>query len=541
MKLHHRLSLSLAGGMALTICAVQAFQHFKLQNLFAEVGLNNARQVRQRLEQNADATLRALEFGIRQSMANGDMDTFTKAAKLQQDIPGLKELSLYSLKGVVTYSSDPGRVKQPLDPALKDTLLNQPDRLQRTANGCLEVFQPEVVDKSCIECHKEWKENTVCGVMLYRFSTEAIAQAETDSLAATQKARQSSLLFTALAIAGNLAAVTALVMFITRPITMRLGKVADTLKASGDQVKDGAAQVTGASQMLAEGASEQAAALEETSASLEEMASMTLRNTETAEQVKTLAAAARQAGDSGASDMKAMSAAMTEIKRASDDVAKIVKTIDEIAFQTNLLALNAAVEAARAGEAGMGFAVVADEVRSLAQRAAAAAKETSEKIADSVAKSEHGVQISGQVAKGLEEIISKARQVDELAASVASASREQNQGIHQLNTAVTQMDKVTQANAASAEESASAAQELNSQAETLHGAVQDLQSLMQGGTDGQNASHLPSAMPSPAAPVFRTRTPHGNGGNGRVLAAPKPAPRTTPASPAPREAGFHDF
>ncbi len=217
--------------------------------------------------------------------------------------------------------------------------------------------------------------------------------------------------------------------------------------------------------------------------------------------------------------MKAMSTAMLDIKRASDDVAKIVKTIDEIAFQTNLLALNAAVEAARAGEAGMGFAVVADEVRSLAQRAATAARETSQKIADSVTKSEQGVQISGKVAQSLSEIVIKARQVDELAASVASASREQNQGITQLNTAVSQMDKVTQANAASAEESAGAAQELNSQAEALREAVQDLQNLML----GRNRKPGPAPSVETARPRLPelANAPRRNGGNGHIASSPK--------------------
>jgi methyl-accepting chemotaxis protein len=141
-------------------------------------------------------------------------------------------------------------------------------------------------------------------------------------------------------------------------------------------------------------------------------------------------------------------------------IAKIIKTIDEIAFQTNILALNAAVEAARAGEAGMEFAVVADEVRNLAQHSAQAAKETAAKIEGAIGNTSQGVEISCKVAQALYDIVAKARQVDELAAEVANASGEQSRGITQINTAVGQVDKVTQSNAASAEESAAAAEEL---------------------------------------------------------------------------------
>ena len=207
---------------------------------------------------------------------------------------------------------------------------------------------------------------------------------------------------------------------------------------------------------------------------------MTKRNTESAERVNDLAQQARSAADTGASDMQAMAAAMSEIKVSSDAIAKIIKTIDEIAFQTNILALNAAVEAARAGEAGMGFAVVADEVRSLAQRAAQAAKETAGKIESAVSRTSQGVQLTEKVARSLQEIVTKARQVNELAAEVAAASREQSQGIEQVNTAVGQMDKITQSNAANAEESASASEELNVQAQAMKEAVAGLLQLVDG-------------------------------------------------------------
>jgi methyl-accepting chemotaxis protein len=294
------------------------------------------------------------------------------------------------------------------------------------------------------------------------------------------------------AVAGTLA---------TRSISRVLNRAAEDLSAGAEQTAAASGQVSAASQMLAEGASEQAASLEETSASLEEISSMTKRNAENAQTTKGLADLARRAADSGASDMQKMSLAMQDIKSSSDDISKIIKTIDEIAFQTNILALNAAVEAARAGEAGMGFAVVADEVRNLAQRSAQAAKETAAKIETAIAKTTQGVQMSDKVAQSLTEIVTNVRKVDELVAEIATASKEQNDGVTQVNTAVAQMDKVTQSNAASAEESASAAQELNAQTHVLRNVVGDLMKLVGGKRESQTASA------APASKLAATETP----------------------------------
>ena len=326
----------------------------------------------------------------------------------------------------------------------------------------------------------------------------------------------------------------------TRALIRIVKSTANQLAEGSSQVSSAAAQVSSASQTLAEGASEQAASLQETSASLEEMASMTKRNAENARQANELATQARGAADKGVGDMQTMSAAMDAIKVSSNDIAKIIKTIDEIAFQTNILALNAAVEAARAGEAGMGFAVVADEVRNLAQRCAQAARETSGKIEGAITKSGQGVEISSKVAATLNEIATKVRQVDELVAEVAGASREQTEGITQINTAVGQMDKVTQSNASSAEESAAAAEELNAQAEVMKQSVAELLQLV-GGKSGSGAS-------KPAAPAKRTkvmydtppaakRTASANGhGNGNGHSSPAKS-----RSDIPLEGDFKNF
>jgi methyl-accepting chemotaxis protein len=314
--------------------------------------------------------------------------------------------------------------------------------------------------------------------------------------------------------------------------TRELRGLARNLGDASSQVAAAATQVSVSSQSLAAGSGEQAASLEETTASLEEMAGMTKRNAENATNANQLANQARQAADNGAAGMQAMNTAMTDIKASSDDIAKIIKTIDEIAFQTNILALNAAVEAARAGEAGMGFAVVAEEVRNLAQRSAQAAKETAAKIEGAIGKTAQGVEISAKVAAGLAEIVEKVRRVDALVAEVASASREQSQGVDQINSAIVQMDKVVQTNAAAAEESAAAAEELNAQAAVLNDAVSDLQQLI--GTT-QTAAQ-PAAKPS-TSPLGGTsvRPP-------QAVARTKAAPRLDPVpSHAPGANGRDDL
>ena len=283
-----------------------------------------------------------------------------------------------------------------------------------------------------------------------------------------------------------------------RGISRRLRQVTSTLQQGSTQVANAATQVSSSSQSLACGASAQAASLEETSASLEEMSGMTTRNAENATKANELTRQTRQAADAGANEMRAMTAAMGDIKKSSDDIAKIIKTIDEIAFQTNILALNAAVEAARAGEAGMGFAVVAEEVRALAQRSAQAARETADKIEGAITKTRLGVQISAKVEQQLADIVDKVRQVDQLVAEVTSASREQSVGVKQISTAMTHMDKIVQSNAASAEESASAAEHLNGQSLALQEAIGDLLRLA-GGAPAIGESRPPLEFDEPDA------------------------------------------
>ena len=290
---------------------------------------------------------------------------------------------------------------------------------------------------------------------------------------------------------------------IIRSINHTLLDVVSNLEASMEEVNASSESFGSASTSLSKGANEQAASLETTSAALEEISAMTSRNADNALKSKQLSEEAVQSASAGLSRLTEMShtltkitaavgdmeAAVTGMQSSNNEVVKIIKTIDEIAFQTNLLALNAAVEAARAGEAGLGFAVVADEVRALAQRSAQAAKDTTEKIESSLKRSELGGIASANVIKHLTEVDGNAKNIEQVfdgilkqikslhsaVGEITAGSQEQSLGVNSVNQAVSKMETVTQSNAAHAEENAEAAAELYDQVGTLQEVVSQLQ------------------------------------------------------------------
>jgi methyl-accepting chemotaxis protein len=502
MKLQTKFILSLLGTTLLAFIGAETVQQILNRNALNDLSRQNLGLLEQREQLHAENIWETVDPVVQETITLGQMTKLGALVSAYSNIDGLLEYSIYDSKGVAAYSTSRDILKsqKTLPADLKSQLLTTPGKLSRRTGEAFEIYRPMVASAKCLECHDDFKEGAIGGVALLRLSTDTLAKSRESWNVATAKIQSTDVktaAITTLAIAVVFSAVA--YWMVRLLVTAPLGKIINHLRRGAEDLHTSSNEITANSQTLAEGASEQAASLEETSSSLEEMSSMTKRNAESAQTAHDLARETRTAADHGAADMRAMNDAMSAIKVSSDDIAKIIKTIDEIAFQTNILALNAAVEAARAGEAGMGFAVVADEVRNLAQRSAQAAKETAAKIEGAITKTGQGVEISAKVAQALDDIVARVRRVDELVAEIAKASREQTEGIAQINTAVSQMDRVTQSNAASAEESAGASEQLNGMAQSLKTRVMEL-TLLVGGNNNTGSE-------KPENPAVRSEPP----------------------------------
>jgi methyl-accepting chemotaxis protein len=275
-----------------------------------------------------------------------------------------------------------------------------------------------------------------------------------------------------------------------------LASLVGKVRTGVDSISTGSQQIAAGNADLSQRTEEQASSLEETASSMEELASTVKQNAENAKQANGLAGSASEVAIKGGAVVGEVVQTMSSINESSRKIADIISVIDGIAFQTNILALNAAVEAARAGEQGRGFAVVASEVRTLAQRSAAAAKEIKALISDSVSKVDAGTRLVGDAGKTMDEIVASVQRVTGIMAEITSAAHEQSSGIDQVNTAVMQMDQVTQQNAALVEEAAAAAESMREQAASLGREV----SVFRLAGDGK----APAAPSAPAAQVTRT-------------------------------------
>lgn len=424
----------------------------------------------------------AVYRGIIYPMSLGDGNAVRKElSELKSGLTGNEVLIVASNK-TVTYASDAGKTGREVSNFISSgeleravgKLLQENEisnhSYEEWINGrpYLTTLLPIPNESRCHQCHPAT--DTLRGGLIVRQSLDTLYEALTVTL------------YKNLAVggAGTLIFLVVLYLMVEFLIMKPVGAISLNLSEGAEQLLAAVKEITAASQEQADGATSQAAGIEETSASLEEMSAMTRKNSDNAGQADRLMKEANNAVREANEVIASLTSSMAGISQASEETSKIVKTIDEIAFQTNLLALNAAVEAARAGEAGAGFAVVANEVRNLALRAAQAAKTTAQLIEGTVTKIKEGSNIVTRTNRNFSELAGYTEHACELASEITLASQEQAQGIDQISNAVADIDRIIQANAASAEQLAAASKEFAAVADQTIAAAEQLGILMGG-------------------------------------------------------------
>jgi hypothetical protein len=440
-------------------------------------------------EQSGRDLLQEIRIAVGNSLQPGEAAKFLGLAKQQAALEQVEEFSFYGPNGELELSSNEHTDRKTIAPDVQAEAHQTRQLVIRGSEGddpTMRFYQPLFMDADMVRMNPEYKVGQFYGFLFVEFNKHRILNSiqsqKTRIAEAVEASKQTArsviahMVWISFTVVGIFLTVLVVITvpLVTRTVIRPMKIAIAANQKIAEYLSSVASEFNSASEVIAKGASEQAAGLEETSSSLEEITSMTRNNADNAEQANTLAAQARKAADTGVEAIRQMDTAIQGIRTSADETAKIVKVIDEIAFQTNLLALNAAVEAARAGEAGKGFAVVAEEVRNLAIRSAEAAKDTSGKIELSVKQAQNGVTLASGVSKALDEIATQIGKTAELVQKISHASKEQTQGIEQISTSIAQMDKITQQNASNAEQSASSAQELNSQANQLMDAVNSL-------------------------------------------------------------------
>jgi methyl-accepting chemotaxis protein len=476
---------------AIAVCALCAVREVTYMREF-ERTLSGIQDSTMSLEREAAKALMAeMRVATERSLQSGEYDQFVSFAK-QQHNQAIQEISFISAEGKVRLSSRNERLEQPVAADLWQQVQKATELTTIEEDSNFRMCYPLRADADMCRLRVDLQPGQLYGALLVEFSKDKVnnmlAQARTDM---DQSTRKGIGLSVGLGVGALVVVSLTLLMLVIRPLVRSLRAAIDVLDERSDDLVRMSEQFTATSQQLASATSEQAASLEETSSTLEEVAAMTRTNADNCKQADDSSEKTKTTADEGGAVVKRLGEAMQGLSSANGQIGSITKLIEEIAFQTNLLALNAAVEAARAGEQGKGFAVVASEVRNLAQRASAAAKQISDLAANSSRRTQEGVQIASEVAQSLTVVQDGVKSVSGLIGSIAEASREQAHGVEQVNAAVSQMDKVTQQNAASAEESAAVAEELSDQAHTVKRMAKDLMALVVGASGVTQAVKTP--------------------------------------------------
>ena len=511
MTLQNKILLSLIAGIAVVYVTSQEVQRRLNVSLVQRLSQDNLAKIDTTQWDWITSLEQATQTSLFDAMTEGDMDRVQRLLDSQNKVKGVQELSVIGTKGVVVLSSDKAALKKPLPEEARQSFATSPVSFRRRTDESYEIYRPLVAEQKCLECHPRFQVGKVAGALSYRYSTRALHEARAQWTGFVSTWQSSNLLTFLLTSVTLLGVVTLLVVgLIRRQVTRPLERISAELSRDAATVGSAAGAIASTSQALAEGATEQAAALEQSSASLEEMSGMTRQNAAAADSVDACLKQEFAPNFRQISELtEKMEKTLTESVAASEATSKIIRTIDEIAFQTNILALNAAVEAARAGEAGAGFAVVAEEVRSLAQRSAEAAKGTQSLLENSRTHLQVTKKDFEQVRAAIHDNARLAGKVNDLVDSISKASREQAQGVDQITKAVSQMDAVTQGNAASSEHNASAAQQLTGEAAALTAAVDGLARLIGNkpvSSLGKSAPGQPASRPGQLIRPAKLRT-----------------------------------
>ena len=421
----------------------------------------------------------SVERAVEGSLIRGEMEKFTRLLEAQREINGLLEFSLFGLNSKVEYSSKTGAVGRAMPQGVAADLAKTRKTIIRETPATIEIYKPHIVVGDCVRCHTGWKLNDLGGVSYMSYSRQAQIDAEKQTNLAVSDMQKSSLLYAGISTLA-LILVFVLGMFITvRKFVKRpLDNVVEALKqydvdltiqmdtGSRDEIGEMAGllngfvsklnRIIGQAQAVAEKvgdrAGAQAESLEGISGSMVQVADTTQKSTDNSKEARARLEQAQKEVSRMAGSIKSLGTSMADLSQLSNQVASIMRTIDEIAFQTNLLALNAAVEAARAGEAGAGFAVVADEVRGLAMRAAEAAQTTSELIQHTIDKIKEGDEVTRETSEIFAGVIDNIEKSVGLAEDIADSAQEQNTSIQHVNKALQEIEQATRKNSMQARE-----------------------------------------------------------------------------------------
>ncbi len=493
MKFQHKLTLAFCGTVVVVVAIVGLLQMLSTKHLLGLLTTDNVTLLGQQQFNRAVSVNDAIQFSMLQFLARGQMDVFAEVPKLQQQIADFKEFSMYDDKGVITYSSSKGALRQFMDPELKSRLYQQRDAYVRETNNLLEIYQPVVTEKSCLECHEDHKIGSVCAVTVCRFSTDAIATMKAQSEHSAEQFGHAGKVNCLATVVAGIVIAGLIAYLVTRSITRPILQVAADLSGASAQTAAAAAQLGMAGNSLVDTASEQAAASEQSAATISEMrdhAKTSSGLTDGASEM--MKENLRRSGDSLRAIVE-MNRRMSEMQADSGEVSKIIKTIDEIAFQTNILALNAAVEAARAGTAGTGFAVVAEEVRTLAQRSAEAARNTQSLLDNMAHRIREGAAATKGINDNFEAIVETATAMGDRIEKITVTGRDMVQGLDQITQAADQSAQAAQKVAAISEETSAASEELNAQALTMREIARHLDAIVQGNHANPGASGTPGS------------------------------------------------